>query len=305
MARRILPPGVNRLTVDLSNFGLSEMPLVGVSNFTAAHEHLGEHIHPGAMEICYLTRGEQTYRVDEVNYLLRGNEVFLTFPDELHSSGLLPQGKGVLYWLQIIVTDRRSILGLSVTQSRLLKQQLKVFPRRHFRGVRKLQSLFEEFFLLACDNDSTMKKLSIASRIVGWLLILIECAHTDTSRHDGEDIRNVVDLLESYPHRDATSVELAELSGLSVSRFQAKFKEQVGIPPREYALRCKVKIAREMLQKKETSITQIAHQLGFSSSQYFATVFKRFTNMTPGQARSAFAESPELRVCRPRCSANI
>lgn len=281
MARRLLPRTIDHLMIDFSRLGLAEVPLVGVQNLTAAHKGLDEHIHPGAMEICYLTRGEQTYRVHGDDYSLRGNEVFLTFPDELHGSGLLPHGKAVLYWLQIVVTGRRSILGLSAAESQLLKQQLRDLPRRHFRGVRRLQSLFEEFFVLARDPGGPMKKLSIASRLVAWLLTLIECAHADTGRRDGDDIRKVIDLLERHPQRDATSAELAALAGLSVSRFQAKFKEQVGISPREYALRCKVNTARDMLQTREMTITQIAHQLGFSSSQYFATVFKRFTNTTP------------------------
>ncbi len=57
------------------------------------------------------------------------------------------------------------------------------------------------------------------------------------------------------------------------------------MPPGEFILRCKVEHARRLLAEEASPITEIAFRLGFSSSQYFATVFKRYTNMTPREAR--------------------
>jgi AraC-like DNA-binding protein len=53
------------------------------------------------------------------------------------------------------------------------------------------------------------------------------------------------------------------------------------MPPHEYILRCKIDRAVAQLEAGERSITDIAYDLGFSSSQYFATVFKRFTRLNP------------------------
>ena len=45
----------------------------------------------------------------------------------------------------------------------------------------------------------------------------------------------------------------------------------------------------ENLLKTGVKVTTVAYRFGFSSSQYFATVFKRFTGCTP----SAFSEAIE------------
>ena len=66
----------------------------------------------------------------------------------------------------------------------------------------------------------------------------------------------------------------------STSRFKVRFKEQVGLPPAEYAIRRKVERAREWL-KQGKSVTDVAFDLGFSTSQYFAITFKRITNQRP------------------------
>ena len=79
---------------------------------------------------------------------------------------------------------------------------------------------------------------------------------------------------------------LAEIAGLSEARFKINFRKQVGIPPREYVLRRKIETAKHILKNSDMTITELAHKMSFSSSQYFSTVFKRFTLMSPKEFRS-------------------
>ena len=77
---------------------------------------------------------------------------------------------------------------------------------------------------------------------------------------------------------------LSEVAGLSPSGFQAAFKEETGIPPAEFALRARINEASRRLGRPEADVTSVAFDLGFSSSQYFASAFKRFTNIRPSSA---------------------
>ena len=56
---------------------------------------------------------------------------------------------------------------------------------------------------------------------------------------------------------------------------------------KRYILKKKIEKARSLLLETKLSITAIAFQCGFSSSQYFATAFKRFCRMTPSQFRES------------------
>ena len=87
------------MQLDLADIGIPEVPLIGVNHTQRASPGLSPHIHPGSMEICYLVRGERTYRVDGRDYTFRGNQVFVTLPDEMHGSGGHMHGKGLLYWM--------------------------------------------------------------------------------------------------------------------------------------------------------------------------------------------------------------
>ena len=74
---------------------------------------------------------------------------------------------------------------------------------------------------------------------------------------------------------------LAQVARLSESRCKARFKREIGVPPAEYWLRKKIEQAIVLL--KNRSVTEVAYELGFSSSQYFATVFKRYKLVSPSQ----------------------
>lgn len=286
MKTSLLPIGQHRIELDLKEVGYPEIPLVGVYDMPVADPQLDEHIHEGIVEICYLKKGRQDYTVDGQLYSLKGNEVFVTFPGEVHGSGRHLHGRGALYWMQVHLPRRgEGFLSLSGEQAQPLASQLRSLPRRHFYGNQQLHALFEQVVHLYQAVDNPLRRLAIGTTIIHWLLQVIECSRAEKNRPYTEDIQRVLDWIEQHPEHLFSMDELAEKIALSTSRFKAKFKEQLGVPPAEYVLRRKVEHAREMLLSSSDSITNIAYALGFSSSQYFATVFKRFTHQRPSDLR--------------------
>ena len=63
--------------------------------------------------------------------------------------------------------------------------------------------------------------------------------------------------------------------------------EAVHVTPGEYLTQRRVHMAKMFLADSSQSITAIAHSLGYSSSQYFATIFKKLTGVTPRAYRAA------------------
>jgi AraC-like DNA-binding protein len=46
-------------------------------------------------------------------------------------------------------------------------------------------------------------------------------------------------------------------------------------------LRRKIERSQRLLSQQSLSVTSIAHSLGFSSSQHFASAFKRYVGVSP------------------------
>ena len=70
-----------------------------------------------------------------------------------------------------------------------------------------------------------------------------------------------------------------------------KMNNLVGASTNKYIRRIRIDVAKEMLSKTNKSVGTIAEETGFSESQYFSTVFKQETGMTPSQFKDSLRKS--------------
>jgi AraC-like DNA-binding protein len=85
---------------------------------------------------------------------------------------------------------------------------------------------------------------------------------------------------------EAWSVEsLAELAGLSRSRFSQRFTQVVGVPPARYLARWRMHLAQAWLRQGRWTVSQVATRLGYDSEASFSRAFKRFVGVPPGTLR--------------------
>ena len=82
-----------------------------------------------------------------------------------------------------------------------------------------------------------------------------------------------------------TVEQVATEARLKPSRFHELFIRHTGFTPIEYRNRQRIERAKCLLIDTDQSITDIAFELGFCASQYFATVFKQYEGMTPSRYR--------------------
>lgn len=59
------------------------------------------------------------------------------------------------------------------------------------------------------------------------------------------------------------------------------FKEYTGFAPSQYIQEVKISMAKEMLTNTCKPIKEIAFELGYENKDYFFTIFKKVTGMTP------------------------
>lgn len=79
--------------------------------------------------------------------------------------------------------------------------------------------------------------------------------------------------------------ELARLSGLSPQYLISVYREDYGETPMRALANLRLEEARRRLLETAGQVTEIALELGFSSSQHFARMFRARFGMTPTEAR--------------------
>lgn len=82
-----------------------------------------------------------------------------------------------------------------------------------------------------------------------------------------------------------TLQELADISHMSRSAFARSFKDQVGVPPLEYLIHWRMRLAREALRQNTMSISELASRTGYRSESAFSTAFRRVVGVSPKKFR--------------------
>lgn len=98
-------------------------------------------------------------------------------------------------------------------------------------------------------------------------------------------IQRVLQYINSHLQEPITLEETAEYVQISPEHLSRLFKDETDSGFNHYVNSSKIEKARELLLKDSRTISSISEELGYSSSRYFARVFKKMTAMTPREFR--------------------
>ena len=285
----------DRKAIDLRIAGIPEGVVLGRSIYRSAYPPLPVHRHFGVAELAYVEAGHQPYDVGGQRFTLLGGEGAVIPPDTPHSSDGHPSYPGKRFWLQLLLPERPKSrwLGLSPDEAEPLLNMLRSpenlcskWPADFAQRAASLFDLFDR-------PRGPIRTARLRTGLLSLLFDLLDLNVPDASPAYQSRVKKAINWAETQTSKPPTLEQLAEVAGLSVSSFKRVFKEVAGIPPHAYVLRKRIDRAQKLLRKGDRSVTDIAFECGFPSSQYFATVFKRVTGLTPnGVLRNRMVSLP-------------
>jgi AraC-like DNA-binding protein len=269
-----------RIILTQEQLNIPGLRMFGKHSVTKAIPALYPHYHENAFEITYLCKGTMTFFTDNQTHHLSGGDVYISFPDEAHSTGAVPISLNEMYWFQLDITvDNFLFLG-DEWKKRLIEELNQIDFRLISTNTGEMQKLMKEFFRLT-HGQGEQERFHAASVLIYFLNQLIIYSKRQ-EKETTKDIQQAVDYILENIFENISLDVLSEVSGLSLSRFKQKFCQQLGFTPREYINFHKVERSKFLLEKG-SSVTDTALELGFSTPNYFATVFKRFTTLSPSE----------------------
>ena len=79
--------------------------------------------------------------------------------------------------------------------------------------------------------------------------------------------------------------DYAQLSGRSVSSFQRDFKRAFGVAPGSWLREARLLKGHDLVINSATSISDIAHMVGYADTSHFIKAFRSKHGQTPKQLR--------------------
>lgn len=268
----------------------------GLMNFThfsmlSSEPSTPMHYHSGIMEIHCVVKGRSTVRIyrdggsQTISYT--GGEALAVFPGEYHARG----NEGLqepceLYAMQLNLLEDGDFLGLNVRRGEALCRSLAALPNRLVRTGSEELALVREAFRFFSTRSEADRDTGL-THLVCFLYRFLRLPPVETQLRAPSDERilRALEYVEENAAEPITLAALAGVAGYSLSRFKTRFREETGQTPAVYVTASKVERAKLELERTDDSVTDIAYNLGWSSGNYFCTVFKKMTGMSPSQYR--------------------
>jgi AraC-like DNA-binding protein len=148
------------------------------------------------------------------------------------------------------------------------------------RGVIALMQ--SEFAAQRCGAGSVVNRLGEVL-IIRMLRAQIEAGATRPGLLAGLSdprISRAIVAIHDHPGRIWRNEDLAQIAGLSLSRFAEMFLDKVGEPPAVYLRRWRLTLARQDLVRGDR-VEAIARRYGYASPEGFARAFRKHFGETP------------------------
>lgn len=266
----------------IKEFGRMEFKNIKLQSLTM---HYNEGI-----EICYIHKGKYYWQIEGKEYILYPGDCFITYPWQQHGS---PKGFieiGQISWIiiqpQIFNNTGKLKLGnwsqLSVKDQQEIGKTLIGSNKQHFPN-KSIQAVFENVHQELINGKFGFKRL-INCKLDELFIEICRSMKSDeiTSSSSPEykfsqlEIKLKNDLAHKW-----TLAEMSYLVGIRQTSLNLLIRRNIGSSPGQYLIKLRIEKAKKLLLNSDKSITEIAFDCGFCSSQHFSATFKQKTGYSP------------------------
>ncbi len=246
------------------------------------------------IHFCLASEGKFEWEINQGEQLLFPNDLVVACPWQLLGSKKGYFELGTLHWITIkpLVFEPSGELvlgnwsGISDLDQRIIGKILSLNQQPVLTRLKNCLLIFQKI-----EQELTDKNVGYRTRVnqlVDELLITV-IRHLNKQEDSKRDFPQVFLKLEQTLRANLAhpwSVEeMAGMVGLGTTSFTEKVKGFSGFSPLNYLINIRISEAIKLLSKEELSLTDIALETGFYSSQHFSSTFKKLTGYTPSEFR--------------------
>jgi AraC-like DNA-binding protein len=256
------------------------------------------------IELTFLESGSLGFSVDQQDFQLKAGDLTFTRPWQVHRVGDPLVGASLLHCTILDVGVRRPHqtwrwprwIVLTPADLRQLTAILRHNEQPVWRATTEIARCFRRIGD-AVESDRDGSSIShLAVELNQLFLLVLEMFRQQEIRLDESlsSTRRTVDLFWTDVCQNLSHLALewtvrgmARRCGMGVTNFIRHTRQITNMTPMQYLNHCRLTAAARLLKEQpRRNITDVALACGFSSSQYFATLFRARFGATPRTFRS-------------------
>lgn len=246
------------------------------------------------LRFYYVIDGRFAWVIEEQQYKLYPGDVAIVLPGQSFGGEKDILDIGTVSWIHLQLQQLEQNGKIAMGKwSRFTETECRTIGRILLMNNSPVLSKLREAGIVFQNIQTELinQEVGYSARInqlIDELLILIarQLTRQNNSRRDFPQTFTKLEqtLRENLSHQ-WTVEEMAALVGLGTTAFSEKVKSFTGFSPLNYLINIRISEAIKLLKRPDVHVTDIALDVGFYSSQHFATTFKKLTGYTPSEFR--------------------
>jgi len=253
-------------------------------------------------EITYIYKGQGTFHIEGKNYdategdiFIIGNAEFHLIETYLHSSLRTVDLYFIPEFVYSIGQNSFDLEYLRPFLDHSTEFKNKLPP--HDFNTKVVLDLIEKIYIEKLNQDN-FYQLAVKNYLMEILLLIVRYFRRFSSdigrymkrRANIKRLEKVFSYLQVHYNEPISLDSVAKIACMSTCYFCRFFKRVTGKTLTDFILRLRIDRAKELLLKGDLNITEIAYETGFGSQSYFDRIFRRYTNISPHEYRTALME---------------
>ncbi len=253
---------------DIYTWGSAQQPL----------EYRTPHMHR-ELEIILYYGGRTHAYVDSVGYELQTGDVFVTFPNQIHSyETVAPENYRLFLVKPDLVPELSDAFELLIPTSAVIRRAANE-PR-----IRVLADALAE--VCNAGEEKPYRSAMLHGYLLAFLSELITRMEVNqVPRTDSDALRSIVSFCSKNYAQDLSLTSLEENLHLNRYYISHLFSSKLGLRFNDYVNSLRISEACRQLMNSDDSITAICDRVGFNTLRTFNRAFMKQMNVSPSDYR--------------------
>ncbi|HEY9595014.1 MAG TPA: AraC family transcriptional regulator [Spirochaetia bacterium] len=226
-------------------------------------------------QVIYITKGRGIFEAGHQTYTVTPGTVMIVFPGVPHYYKPEYEVGWTEYWV-----------GFRGPYADHLSAEGFLSARKPFHEVglqNGLVAIYDQIFELV-RSQRPLYQLRASSCVLALIAEILALERRAEQHSQSEQIVEKAKFyMEENVYSELNLNRIGDLLGVSTSHLNAVFKSYTAMTPYQYFISIKIRKAKELLERGDLSVKEVAFRLGFTDQYYFSRLFRRKTGLPPSR----------------------